>query len=278
MKRTGLAATALALLATISCPAAAQAGKVRGPIILNPERVKIDLFYSGANIEVRAEVPAGYQVAVRLMAPRERLELKRLGRKAGVLWMKTGNVTFERMPAVYQVLTSVPLANLGPQTLRAQWLLGYDSLVPDHATEAALRPELVRLKEHDGLFAVREGALERGGPGVLSNGPLLAKLTEAGEEPEAEVVHPPEVLRGTFRLPAGAPAGDYSVDVIGFKEQQAVILGTATLHVEHAGLVKAFRNLAIDHGLIYGIAACSIAIVVGLLTGLVFRPKSDEGH
>jgi hypothetical protein len=85
-------------------------------------------------------------------------------------------------------------------------------------------------------------------------------------------------LRGTIRLPACAPAGDYSVDLIAFKDQHAAILGSTTLHLEHAGVVRAFRNLAIDHGLIYGIAACSIAIVVGLLTGLVFRPKSDEGH
>lgn len=88
----------------------------------------------------------------------------------------------------------------------------------------------------------------------------------------------PQRLRGTFRLPASAPAGDYSVDLIGFKDQRAVHLASATLHIEHAGAVRIVRRLAIDHGLTYGGAASLIAIVVGLLTGVLFRSRSNEGH
>jgi Putative transmembrane protein (Alph_Pro_TM) len=89
---------------------------------------------------------------------------------------------------------------------------------------------------------------------------------------------PPQRLRGTFRLPASAPAGDYSVDLIGFKDQHAVHLASATLHIEHAGAVRIMRHLALDHGTTYGGAASLIAIVVGLLTGVLFRSRSNEGH
>ena len=243
-----------------------------------PERVEISLFYNGANVEVGAEVPPGYEAAVRLMAHPERLELKNLGKKAGVLWMGAGTATFENVPVVYQVLTSAPLADLGPQVLRAQWRLGYDSLIPDQAPGAALRGDLVGLKEHDGLFALREGALARTAQSVLSASPLVAGATEAGDPPPAApTLQSPQVLRGTFRLPASAPAGDYSVDLIGFKEQRAVHLASATLHIEHAGAVRILRRLAIDHGLTYGGAACLFAIVVGLLTGRLFR-SANEAH
>ncbi len=277
MRRVVLAAAALMLFTVIPWRGAGQGGTAKNPITINPRRVQIDVLYSGATIEVRAEVPAGYQAAVRLMTRPGRLELKRLGRKVGVLWMGVGNISFDRVPAVYQVLTSVPLNELGPQSLRAQWMIGYDSLLPDQIPAAAMRSELVGLKEHDGLFALREGALERGGAGAQIEGPMLAELTET-DRPVAAVVQPPELWRGTLRLPACAPAGDYSVDLIGFKEQHAVMLGSTTLHLEYAGIIRAFRNLAIEHGFLYGIAACSIAMIAGLLTGLIFRAKSNEGH
>ena len=263
MRHVGLAAITLAIFSVLLPPAASQLASATGDLMVIPERVEIDLSYNGANIEVGAEVPAGYEAAVRLMSRPERLELKKLGKKAGLLWMGAGTVTFENIPVVYQVLSTAPLADIGSPALRAQWMLGYESLIPDHAPGADLRGELVGLKEHGGLFALREGALVRRGKSAS----LVAPASE-----------PPQRLRGTFRLPASAPAGDYSVDLIGFKDQRAVHLASATLHIEHAGAVRIVRRLAIDHGLTYGAAASLIAIVVGLLTGVLFRSKSNEGH
>jgi hypothetical protein len=263
MRHASVAAIALAIFSVLPRTAASQPASVTGDLMVVPERVEIDLSYNGANIEVGAEVPAGYEAAVRLMSRPERLELKKLGKKAGLLWMGAGTVTFENIPVVYQVLSTAPLAGLGPQALRAQWMLGYESLIPDQAPGADLRGDLVGLKEHGGLFALREGALMRRGKS--------ASLVATGAEA-------PQRLRGTFRLPASAPAGDYSVDLIGFKDQRAVHLASATLHIEHAGAVRIVRHLALDHGLTYGGAASLIAIVVGLLTGVLFRSKSNEGH
>jgi hypothetical protein len=263
MRHASVAAIALAIFSVLPRTAASQTASVTGDLMVVPERVEIDLSYNGANIEVGAQVPAGYEAAVRLMSRPERLELKKLGKKAGLLWMGAGTITFENIPVVYQVLTTAPLAGLGPQALRAQWMLGYESLIPDQAPGADLRGDLVGLREHGGLFALREGALMRRGKSAS----LVAPGAEA-----------PQRLRGTFRLPASAPAGDYSVDLIGFKDQRAVHLASATLHIEHAGAVRIMRRLALDHGTAYGGAACLIAIVVGLLTGVLFRSKSNEGH
>lgn len=278
MRCKPLAAIGLVALAVFVRPAVSQPGPATGLIVVAPQRVEINLFYGGATIEVGAQVPAGYEAAVRLMARPERLELKRLGKKAGVLWMSVGDATFENIPVVYQVLTSAPLADMGSPTERTRWMLGYDSLVPNSAPAASLRSQLVGLKEHEGLFAVREKALERGDPRAASKIPQPTSAAAAGDPMSNAVSDAPGLLRGTFRLPARAPAGDYTLDLIGFKDQRAVHLASATLHVEQVGVVRTLRELALDHGLFYGIAACLIAIAAGLVTGRLFRSRSDEGH
>jgi hypothetical protein len=275
MRSVGFTAAIVLLLASLGRPAIGDPAAAGNPIVVEPERVGIGLTYAGTSIRVRVEKPAGYQVAVRFMGHPERLELKRLGKKAGLLWMSVGNVSFENMPMFYQVLSTAPLAALGSPTLLAQWNLGYESLVPADAPGAAFRAELVAMKEHSGLFAIREGEL------AVLPAPDQSQQTRAGEGNEASGAASgarPELLEGVFDLPARAPAGEYSVVSIGFKDQQAVLLGRATVQLEYVGAVRALRDLAFDHGLAYGIVASVFAIVVGLLTGLLFRPGAEEGH
>lgn len=269
---------AVIVLAIFICLPQLAVSQPRGVLIVVPERVDIDLFYGGADIEVAAEVPAGYEVAVRLMTRPERLELKKLGKKAGLLWMGAGDAIFENIPVVYQVLSSAPLENLAPLPLRAQWKLGYRSLISDKDPGADMRGELVGLKEHQGLFVIRQGALVRNSQSTPASS-QVTDVANTGEPPSAApTVQPPEIWRGTFRLPALAPAGDYSVELIGFKDGRAFHLANSTLHLKNAGAVRLVRYLAIDHGLIYGCAASLIAILVGLLTGVLFRSRSNEGH
>lgn len=274
MKPAGLALLFAAVLWSVCADAAA----APDPIVVEPQQVEIGLFYSGATVDVRAEIPAGYQVAARLMGHPERLALKKLGKKAGFLWMPMGDIVFEDIPIVYQVLSSAPLRELGSPAVLAQWSLSYDSLIPANSPGAALRSELVGLKEHDGLFAIHEGGLLRQGADRQSTASQAAGVRGTGGAPAVVAPRRTELLRGSFRLPAHVPPGNYSVDLIGFDKQRVIQLGSTTLRLDRVGTVKALRDLAMDHGLFYGIAASLIAIVVGLLTGLVFQPKSDQSH
>jgi Putative transmembrane protein (Alph_Pro_TM) len=269
MKPPALFASALMLSASMALAAAGNCAVPSGSIAVNPRRVGVDLFYSGAALEVLVVIPAGYQAAVRLAGHPVPLELKKLGRKAGLLWMKVEDVTLDAFPTAYQVLSSAPLNDLGPRSELAQWRLGYEALIPIHAPAAALLSEIVGLKEREGLFAIHQGALQRVGG--------LSQSNHAARD-DAEQEGAPQLLRGTFHLPARAPEGDYSIDLIGFKDTNAVELGSTTLHVEYVGTAKALRLLAIGHGLVYGIGASFFAIVVGILTGFIFQPKSNEGH
>jgi hypothetical protein len=258
MGRHALVVTCIACLIGMARVAMAQSAV--GGLVLEPQTVAIGLTFTGAAIAVRAEVPAESEAAVRLLGHRERQELKLLGKRAQVLWMKVGDVALERVPVVYQVLTSAPLRSMGSPTALAQWELGYDVLIPEQGLGPGLRGEFVKLKEHDGLFAMREGALAMADPTSSASG------------------HATRTVRGTFRLPARVPAGDYVVDLIGFRNQQATRLASGVLHFEYVGGAKQLKRFANEHGLAYGIVASLIAIAAGLLTGLVLRPKSDESH
>jgi hypothetical protein len=266
MAHAGRGLLLAALLLAASAPAQAEAPP-RGTLRVQPTRVGIGLGYAGTTLEVEAAVPAGYQAAVRLTGHRQRLELKRLGKRAGLLWMNVGEVAFDDVPVVYQLATSAPLAALGSPATLARLGLGYDAVLPP---AAPLRGELVRLKQHEGLFAVREAALARD----AAQEPPGASVAAAGTVAAA----PPTRLRATITLPPRAPIGEYVVDLIGFKDQEGTVLATTTVRLEQEGAVRALRRLAVDHGLLYGIVASAIAIVVGLLTGLVFQPKSDDSH
>ena len=261
MGRLGLLAAVAAYLGGASQHAMAQTPK--GELVVDPQTVPIGLTFTGATIAVRARLPAGYEAALRLMGHHERLELKKLGKRAHLLWMSVGDISLEAVPVVYQLLTSAPLREIASPAAMAQWTLGYGSLIPESSLSRELREELVKLKEHDGLFAMHEGGLERTGGTDNS-------ATGQGE--------PATLWRGTFQLPARVPPGAYEIDLIGFRDHEATQLGKATLHLEHVGMARQLRRFALAHGLAYGIAASLIAIVAGLLTGLLLRPKADESH
>jgi hypothetical protein len=260
--RAGLLTAVIGLLA--SAPQQAKAGPPTGRLAVDPQTVEVDMTFTGAAITVVGEVPVGYEAALRLTGHAERQELKKLGKRAHVLWMSVGDVTIESVPVVYQVLTSAPLHDVASPSVLARWTLGYDFLIPEQGLRADLRREFVRLKEHEGLFAIREGALSWADSTTDGS---------SGSDPNT-----PRLVRGTFRLPARVRAGDYLVELIGFRDRQAATLASKVLRLEHVGAVKQLRRFAIEHGLAYGIAASLIAIATGLLTGLLLRPKSDEAH
>jgi hypothetical protein len=267
----------VALAAFGGMPRWANAEPAVGLLALEPRNVGIDLSFSGATVEVTAVVPAGFDAAVRLMGRPKRQQLKKLGKRAGVLWMSSGDITLEHVPSVYQVLTSAPLQGLGSSAARAQWTLGYDALISEQAVDANLRSEFVKLKEHDGLFALREGALIAERPAAVTTAPhLVASDAPGASGPRA--ASSPTLLRGTFRLPSRVPTGDYAVDLIGFEGERVAHLASATLSLRHVGAAQQLRRLAFDHGLAYGSVASLLAIVVGLLTGFLFRPRAEESH
>jgi Putative transmembrane protein (Alph_Pro_TM) len=239
-------------LPALSTASGAAAEEIQGGIRLEPDSTSIGMNYTGTTIRVSAEVPAGSEAAIRVLGRAETLEMKRKGKVAHLLWMNLGDVTFQAVPTVYFLLTSVPLAHAAPASALREWKLGYDALASAVGWDPGLSRELVKLKEREGCFLAGEGHLVRSGatPGAAMQG-----------------------WTGEFRFPAQAPAGEYTVDLFGVHDQQVVHLASTTLRLERTGVARLLRSVAMEHGLIYGGVAIVVALLAGLFTGFVFHPK-----
>ena len=240
------------VLSLLLSMAPARAGDRSNHVQVEPDNVRIGIFYSGRNIRVRASTPPSEAIVMRVTGPEEPLVLKKKGKKYGVLWMNVGEVHYEAVPTLYLLRSSrAPDELAAPETLN-RLKIGFDALrdrIPAGSKDGAreLFGELVKLKQKDHLFSS-----EAAGVQLNPTGPGRQEAT------------------GQFSLPAKTPVGDYTVDVFSFRNGEGELIGTATIHLERASVVSFITSLAANHGLLYGCLAVAVAIFAGLLTGFIF--------
>jgi uncharacterized protein (TIGR02186 family) len=249
------------LAASWSLPVSARGEPKTASLRVVPETVEVGGFFHGTTVEVVGELPVGYQAAVLLAGGERTLQLKKKGRAWGVLWMSVGGVEFQHVPELYLLAASAGLDDLAPAAERQRLVLGLDMLgaslktVPQEEDSGVLARELVKLKQHEGLFGFTEGTMrltpESGAPGLLSV---------------------------QFPLPARVREGSYEVRLWGFRDGIGTLMATSTLTVRRVGVTRLVGTLARQHGFFYGILAVLAALGVGLLTGALFGRGSAKGH
>lgn len=240
---------ALAVLIGAASPAGADAS--RSAVRVDPDKVDVTLFFSGATVAVTGTVPAGRQVVVLCRGKEQKLELKKKGKVWGVLWMNTAEISFDHLPILYLASSSAPLAEIAPPRALRRLGVGYDALAARAGTGATADDfhELTKLKEQEGLFAQREGAV---------------KLRPRGDLLQVEA---------QCRVPARTPIGTYRVELYGFKNGQGELLASSSFRLAKVGVTQFITSLADTRGALYGICVVIVALVMGLLTGLVFGLK-----
>ena len=263
----GLTCLPLALLVLLAAAAPAASGTAGadpvGPERLEvyPEEVGVDLLFSGATLHVRGTVPAGADAAVLCTGPETRLKLKRRGRVWGVLWMNTAEVAFERVPSVYVLCTSVPVARLGPPELLERLGVGFGSVearaVPRDPSrdQREAFPELVKLKTREGLYDLVEGSV------------LLGR----GERDRLDA-------STDLFLPARTPPGGYRIALFSFRQGEGALVAEATAVIRQTGLAAFVSRTARERGLLYGIVAVVVAIAAGMATGALFGRGGRSAH
>jgi uncharacterized protein (TIGR02186 family) len=240
------------------CPAFAQTSPI-GIDVIQPKTIRIGSFFSGEMITVRAVVPSGAKVALRLLGPREDLALMRKGRVSG-LWMNVEQIHFQNLPKVYLLWTSDELAALETGGGAQNPPLNYKAFLvgtlekKNQPEEPLLISELIKLKEADHLYQITEGGIR-------------IKPMEKGLWEQADAV---------LDLPSKIYPGSYALELIAIKDGKGTLLHTSTLEVKLVGFPALVSNLALQKGLLYGILAVIIATISGLLIGIVFTSKG--GH
>jgi uncharacterized protein (TIGR02186 family) len=228
-----------------------------------PGAIAIDTFYNGDRLLVSGQLPEDCEAVVRVIGERSDLRLKKKGKVGGILWMNLDTVTFNNLPSVLIVQTAKDFREMlgaHPENT-AGWKLGLESLeettaiVPQPTDKITLFKELLKLKEEEGLYA------------VSSQGLHYQEASGGWKSFEVGIPIAPRF-----------PPGKYTVEVYALRGGEVVDQDTQPLEVKLVSFPGMLAALAFQHSALYGVCAVVIAIMAGLLTGILFSGGKGGSH
>ncbi len=216
---------------------------------VQPDQILKNATYNGREIQVTGSLPVDATAIIRVTGQTEHRKLKKKGRALGILWMNQGSVEVSNVPSVFLFYPpagggetgSVP--GIGMDALRRN-----ADIESEEADTDALFDEFVKLKQKSGLYGIFPGVVEYG--------------AESGGQ---------KSFHCTLSMPAALPSGTYQVEVAAVKNHAVVSRETQEISVMETGMPAFVSSLAFNHGTLYGVLSVLIAIMAGLLTGLMFK-------
>jgi uncharacterized protein (TIGR02186 family) len=249
---------ALSFCFFVGRPFSSAAGGIKAH--LTPEAVDVGTFFNGTKVYVSGDVSRDSEVVVRLWGMRRDVALKKKGKVLGLLWMNLGGVTIHDAPSMYLVSIPKDLAAIA-KTQPNKWEelgFGFAALEKEinisspPAEREAIFKEFLKLKKSEGLYAIETGSIS------------FTEENSGGKSFKAVLEIPPRVT-----------PGKYTVEIFAVKDGSVAASTTAELQVKQVGFPAFVSNLAFKHGALYGLLATIIAIVAGLLMGVIF--KGEKG-
>jgi uncharacterized protein (TIGR02186 family) len=216
---------------------------------VTPDQVLKGATYNGQQIQVTGTLPAEASVIIRVTGQVEHRKLKKKGRALGILWMNQGAVEIADVPSVF--LFYPPEGWKGLKTAAG---LGLDAvrdaarIESEGEEDATLFDEFVKLKQKSGLYGTFPGLVEYG--------------AQDGSE---------KTFQCTLSMPSALPTGTYQLEAVAVKDDAVVARTTLEMQAMETGMPAFISSLAFDHGTLYGVLAVLIAVIAGLLTGVLFK-------
>jgi uncharacterized protein (TIGR02186 family) len=243
--------------AVAALAAAAPADAERLVVSLSAHRVLINSSFTGAEPVLFGAIErdaasvtrrSGYDVVVTVTGPRQEVVTRQKERVVGV-WVNARSRTFRDAPAYLAVLSNRSLAAIaGGDTLqRLQIGIAQTSIASDAAddpTTDTFRAAFLRLNREHGLYR---------------------------EEANAITFLTPNLFRAAIELPANAPIGNYEVDVKLFADGVLLTRQTSAIEIVKVGFEQFVASAAREHGLAYGLATATLALLTGWAGSIVFR-------
>ncbi len=254
------------LALTLLAPMAA--GSPAPVVRMDARRVPISLSFSGQHVFLSARLPPGADGALAVMEgpPRGSVRLMRKGRLV-LFWLGVRQYELSHLPEIYLVDLHCPVCNgmgecphstadglsaalaasglrIGPEALAARagvQVLGGQPVAGEARTVIQGYWEL---QESRGVYGVRGNAIRIGRDGLLYH---------------------------VFRLPTQAPEGKYHISTYFLRDHALVAMARNDLFVRQSGLVSWLSRLAERHAVTYGAFTVLIALLAGLLAGVVFK-------
>lgn len=216
--------------------------------------VGLDLVLFGSVERDPADPPRNgpYDLVVTVTGPKESLVTRRKQRVLGV-WVNVESRDFIGVPSYLAVMSTRPFDAFAGQDLRRGLQLGLERTVltqrigadfADVVRDDPFRKAFLRLKEQRKLY--------------VENTSGVTFLT-------------PTLFRTTLPLPATVPIGTYDVDLKLFADGKLVGRSSSAFEVAKVGFEQFVVTSAQSHGIWYGLATLSFALLTGWGASIVFR-------
>jgi len=220
---------------------------------LSEHLVRITVGFEGAQLLLFGAVDGEGEIVVLVHGPPETVTVRRKERTAGI-WMNRDEMTFENVPAFYEVMSTSQFTDWLPDALRERHQIGVNHLeLPllreprrevDPAAAIAFREALIRRKQELGHYGVGVGSVKM----------LSARL-----------------FRTDVLFPTNVPTGTYTVEVLRIRDGAVIGAQSTPLYVSKVGVLADIFVFAQENAALYGILAIVIAILAGLGANAAFR-------
>jgi uncharacterized protein (TIGR02186 family) len=256
-----MARRALIIAILLAACAAVPAHAERLVVSLSNHRVAVTSSFTGEDLVLfgtiepdrpQTALRRAYDLVVTVTGPTQTLRTRRKDRVLGI-WVNVDARQFVRVPTYLGILSNRPIGNITNADTARRLQLGLNNFLlpqrigPDTADtvrDDPFRVAFVKLETQYGLYR---------------------------ESPNAVTFLTPTVFRVAIPMPANAPTGAYNIDVQLFAEGASLARTNSALEVVKAGFEQIVADAARDHGLLYGIFASLMALVIGWFGSVVFR-------
>lgn len=188
-------------------------------------------------------------VVVVLKGPEQQIRMREKQKIAGI-WINADSLQFQSAPSFYAIASSRPIKTITDERTAAIYELGINNIqlsptaFRDTQEISRFEDGLVDLQKRKGLFIQAPGTVE------ITDGVLY---------------------RAHLPLSARAVVGNYTAETFLIQDGRVVAAAVRDIDVRKSGLERFVANAAEDWSLLYGLAAMTIAVLMGVMAGWIGR-------
>lgn len=234
-------------------------GQARPRLVPAVSQEQVEIFYSftGAELMVFGAIlyPGGrapddpVDIVVVLKGPEESILVREKQKIAG-MWINAAQARFRSAPAFYAIASARPIGEIVDPRTAAIYELGIDNLQlsPASANPAAearrFEEGLVDLRSRNGLYVEQDDAVE---------------VTES------------VLYSARIEIPARVPVGDYTAETFLIQDGRVLAGAVRDIRIDKSGFERFVALAAERHGLLYGLFAVAVSLLLGWIAGVIFR-------
>lgn len=249
-----------AVTAVAALPAGAQEREIPPRLIADLSQTRIDIVYTFAGAELLVFGAIHYadgrtpeerpDIVIVVRGPPQSITVRRKSRVLG-LWLNTESVRFETAPSFFRAASTQPVGELVDEQTAAIFELSPEYL---QLSPTASDPERVAEFE-SGLLATRAE------DHLYGSNPTGVDLVEN------------VLYQARIDIPSAVPVGTYTVEIHLIEEGEVTASTTRTIQIEKSGFERAVYVAAQSRSFSYGLAAVSMALLLGWSASALLRRR-----